>query len=149
MFSFFKKKPHPASELYEHYSDEEKMIILSLLFIAGICDNDKINNNQARIDSEIKYLNTYVNIFNSSAKKSNEFLARIGPEELTRRFINMDDSKTENALLLIVGMLTCDGQMNETELMFLSSLLDKLNISEEEFIERMKKIDALYNYFMK
>lgn len=149
MFSFFKKKPHPASELYQNYSEDEKMIILNLLFIAGICDNEKINNNQARIDNEIKYLNTYVNIFNSSAKKSNEFLARIGPEELTMRFVNMDESKSENALLLIVGMLTCDGEMNETELMFLSSLLEKLNISEEEFINKMKKIDALYNYFMK
>lgn len=149
MFSFFKKKPHPASELYEHYSEEEKMIILSLLFLAGTCDNQNINNNQARINSEIKYLNTYVDIFNSSARKSNEYLARVGPDEILRRFTNMDESKTENALLLILGMLTCDGQMNETEVMFLSTVLEKLHISEEEFIEKIKKIDALYNYFMK
>lgn|GEM_PF-4649433 len=32
------------SSLYEHYTNEEKMVILSILFLAGICDNDEIYN---------------------------------------------------------------------------------------------------------
>jgi len=43
MFKFF-KKTHPMSSLYEHYTNEEKMVILSILFLAGICDNDEIYN---------------------------------------------------------------------------------------------------------
>lgn len=149
MFSFFKKKPHPASELYENFSEEEKMIILSLLFLAGSCDNKNINYNQVRIDTEIKFLNNYVNIFNSSARKSNEYLASVGPDEVLRRFTNMDEAKTEIGLLLILDMLKCDGLMNETEVVFLSTVLEKLDISEEDFMEKLKKIEALYNYFIK
>ena len=44
-------------------------------------------------------------------------------------------------------MLTCDGEINERESIFFSTLLNKLGTSVDEFIDRMKKLDALTKYF--
>ncbi|SRR6266536_4268242 len=141
---FFKKKTHPASELYQHFSEEEKLIILCLLYGAMICDNE-ITNNQ--IQEELKYLNTYVHIFETSAKKVTQLYNRIGPAKVFEKFTEMNASKIEDVLMLIFGMLTCDGQLNEMEAAFLSTMLEKANISEAEFIEKVKKVDALFKYF--
>ena len=32
MFSLFSKKRHPAAKLYEHYSEDEKLTILAILY---------------------------------------------------------------------------------------------------------------------
>jgi hypothetical protein len=138
-----------ASELYSHYSKEEKFITLSILFSAATCDNEITLHDDNRINQELRYLNTYVGLFNSSAQEANSFASRLGPQEVLRRFISMDKRKTDEVLQLITGMLKSDGHLNQMELEFLANVLESLNISQDEFVERLEKLDALYNYFHK
>ena len=74
-------------------------------------------------------------------------MEEIGPEELSRRFKLMDKYKIEHTLLVIFAAMSCDGHVNETEIAFMSSLLDKVNISQEAFLEKAKKAAGALNYF--
>ena len=144
---FFKKKLHPTSNHYNHFNDEEKLIILSLMSVAAQCDSQEINFDQKRLETEIKFLVSYVDIFNSSSKKAHKLLEKIGPRELFNRFMDMGVVKVNDALLLIYSILLCDGQMNEIEAAFFASMLEKLNITEDEFLEKLKKLEGLKQYF--
>lgn len=138
---FFKKKTNPVSELFKDYSNPEKTTILSLLLLSALCDNQKIAK------EEMDYLNTYVDILNVSSKEVNKYIGITPPELLFTSFSNMDKYKIENALFLILGMLSADGKPNEKEVNFLSGLLERVNISQEAFLEDVQKTKALYDYF--
>ena len=148
MFSIFNKKKHPTSELYDHYTEEEKLTVLALLFLAGTCDNNIVGGNRSRINTELSFLNSYVNIFGVKAIASQEFLNRIGPEMILTKFKAFDKSKIDIVLVMIVEMLTCDGALNQEEIDFLLTILQKLDISQEAFMDQMKKNMAMYNFFM-
>ena len=147
MFSLFTKKRHPASELYDHYSEEEKMTILSLLFLAGTCDNDIVAGHPARIRTELKLLNQFVKIFEVNARKSQAYLSKVGPERVVARLTTFNESKINILLTMMLEMLTCDGEMNEIEMSFLVAVLDKLNITVESFVEQMEKNKKINNLF--
>ena len=66
MFSLFSKKRHPAAKLYEHYSEDEKLTILAILFLAGTCDNNLTSSSQQ--DEELYLLNQFVDIFEGNMK---------------------------------------------------------------------------------
>ena len=148
MFSFFNKKQHPASELYDHYTEEEKLTVLALLFLAGTCDNNIVGDNGSRINTELSFLNSYVNIFGVKARASQELLNNIGPDMIVTKLKAFDKSKIDIVLVMIVEMLTCDGALNEEEIDFLLTILQRLDISQEAFMEQMKKNMVMYNFFM-
>ena len=148
MFSFFNKKKHPASELYDHFTEEEKLTVLALLFLAGTCDNNIVGGNGSRINTELSFLNSYVNIFGVNARASQEILNRVGPDLLVSKLKAFDKSKIDIVLVMIVEMLTCDGSLNKEEIDFLLTVLQKLDISQEAFMEKMKMNMAIYNFFM-
>jgi hypothetical protein len=147
MFSLFTKKRNPASELYTHYSEEEKLTILAALYLAGICDNATVTNN--RMNAKLNFLNQLVNIFEVKASKSQELLFRVGPDMIISRLASFDKSKIDVVLVMMYEILTCHGQMNEEEINFLLLILDKLNISFANFVEQMEKNRAMYDFFMK
>ncbi|MFA5296818.1 MAG: hypothetical protein WC389_01265 [Lutibacter sp.] len=147
MFSLFTKKRHPASELYDHYSEEEKLTILALLFLAGTCDNDIVAGNRSRINTELSFLNQCVTIFEVKARKSQELLNSVGPDMIITRLTSFDKSKIDIILFMMLEMLLCDGQMNEEEINFLLTILDKFDITQESFMEKMEKNKAINNLF--
>jgi uncharacterized tellurite resistance protein B-like protein len=146
MFSLFTKKRHPAAELYEHYSEEEKLTILAFLFLAGTCDNEIIASNFSRINKELRFLNDCVAVFEVKARASEELLNRVGPEMIVSRLTSFDKSKINIALMMMIEMLTCDGNMNEEEMSFVVTILKKLDITLESFITQMEKNKAIYNF---
>ena len=147
MFSFFNKKRHPAAELYDHYSEDEKLTILAILFLAGTCDNNLTTRNQ--MNTELNFLNDVVTIFEVKARSSQQLLNSVGPDNLLIRLKSFEKSKIDILLVMIIEMLQCDGPLNEEEVNFLITVLDRLNISFEAFKEQMERNKKLYNFFMK
>jgi uncharacterized tellurite resistance protein B-like protein len=147
MFSLFTKKRHPASELYEHYSEEEKLTILAMLFLAGTCDNNLVTSSRKNI--ELQLLNEVVTIFEVKAKNSQQLLKNIGPDNLLLRLRSFEKSKIDIVLVMMMEMLFCDGPLNEEEMNFIMAVLDKLDIPLEAFTEQMEMNKKTYNFFMK
>jgi uncharacterized tellurite resistance protein B-like protein len=147
MFSLFTKKRHPASELYEHYSEEEKLTILAMLFLAGTCDNDLVTSSRKNI--ELQLLNEVVTIFEVKAKNSQQLLKNVGPDNLLIRLRSFEKSKIDIVLVMMMEMLFCDGPLNEEEMNFIMAVLDKLDIPLEAFTEQMEMNKKTYNFFMK
>ena len=147
MFSLFNKKRHPAAELYEHYSEDEKLTILAILFLAGTCDNNRTTSGQQNI--ELKLLNEWVSIFEVKAKSSQQLLNSVGPDNLLIRLKAFQKSKIDIVLVMIMEMLQCDGSLNEEEVDFIIAVLDRLEISFENFKEQMEINKKMYNFFMK
>ena len=147
MFSLFNKKRHPASELYDHYSEDEKLTILAVLFLAGTCDNELVT--RSRMDTELDFLNQAVTIFEAKAKNSQQLLNSIGPDNLLIRLKSFEKSKIDMVLVMIMEMLQCDGPLNEEEVNFILAVLDRLDIPFETFKEQMEMNKKMYNFFMK
>lgn len=147
MFSLFTKKKHPAAELYKHYSEDEKFTILSVLFLAGTCDNDQVN--RSRINAELAFLNEVVDMFEVKARNSQEYLDRHGPENVLKHLKSFDRSKQNISLVMMMEMLQCDGPLNEEEVLFIGGVLERLEISVDDFKKQMDKNLKLYNLFMK
>jgi uncharacterized tellurite resistance protein B-like protein len=147
MFSLFNKKRHPASELYDHYSEDEKLTILAILFLAGTCDNKLATS--SRMDTELDFLNVVVTIFEVKAKSSQQLLNSVGPDNLLIRLKSFEKSKIDIVLVMIMEMLQCDGPLNEEEVNFIIAVLDRLDISLEAFKEQMEMNKKVYNFFMK
>jgi uncharacterized tellurite resistance protein B-like protein len=147
MFSLFNKKRHPASELYDHYSEDEKLTILAVLFLAGTCDNKLVT--RSRMDTELEFLNEVVTIFEVKAKSSQQLLTSVGPDNLLIRLKSYEKSKIDLVLVMIMEMLQCDGPLNEEEVNFIIAVLDRLDISLEAFKEQMELNKKMYNFFMK
>jgi hypothetical protein len=147
MFSLFNKKRHPASELYDHYSEDEKLTILAILFLAGTCDNQQATS--SRMDTELEFLNVVVTIFEVKAKSSQQLLNSVGPDNLLIRLKSFEKSKIDIVLVMIMEMLQCDGPLNEEEVNFIIAVLDRLDISLEAFKEQMEMNKKMYNFFMK
>ena len=91
MFSLFNKKRHPAAELYAHYSEDEKLTILAILFLAGSCDNNLSTSSQ--MNTELKLLNEVVDIFEVKARSSQQLLQSVGPDNLLIRLKSFEKSK--------------------------------------------------------
>ena len=147
MFSLFNKKRHPASELYDHYSEDEKLTILAVLFLAGTCDNKLVA--RSRMDTELDFLNEVVTIFEVKAKSSQQLLNSVGPDNLLIRLKSFEKSKIDIVLVMMMDMLQCDGPLNEEEVNFIIAVLDRLDISLEAFKEQMELNKKMYNFFMK
>lgn len=147
MFSLFNKKRHPAAELYSHYSQDEKLTILAILFLAGSCDNNFSNSNQ--INTELKLLNEVVDIFEVKARNSQQLLQSVGPDNLLVRFKAFEKSKIDIVLVMIMEMLQCDGPLNDEEVNFIIAVFDRLDISFEAFKDQMELNKKMYNLFMK
>lgn len=147
MFSLFNKKRHPASELYDHYSEDEKLTILAILYLAGTCDNKLVTSN--RMNIELDFLNQVVNIFEVKAKSSQQLLNSVGPDNLLIRLKSFEKSKIDIVLVMMMEMLQCDGPLNEDEVNFIIAVLDRLDISLEAFKEQMELNKKMYNFFMK
>ena len=147
MFSLFNKKRHPAAELYDHYSEDEKLTILAVLFLAGTCDNKLVT--RSRMDTELDFLNQVVTIFEVKAQSSQHLLNSVGPDNLLIRLKSFEKSKIDMVLVMIMEMLQCDGPLNEEEVNFIIAVLDRLDIPFETFKEQMEMNKKLYNFFMK
>ena len=147
MFSLFSKKRHPASELYDHYSEDEKLTILATLFLAGTCDNKLVTS--SRMNTELDFLNEVVNIFEVKAKSSQQLLNSIGPDNILIRLKSFEKSKIDMVLVMLMEMLQCDGPLNEEEVNFIIAVLDRLDISLEAFKQQMELNKKMYNFFMK
>lgn len=147
MFSLFNKKRHPAAELYNHYSEDEKLTILGVLFLAGTCDNKIVS--RSRMDTELDFLNQVVTIFEVKAQRSQQLLNSLGPDNLLIRLKSFEKSKIDMVLVMIMEMLQCDGPLNEEEVNFILAVLDRLDIPFEAFKEQMEMNKKLYNFFMK
>ena len=147
MFSLFNKKRHPASELYDHYSEDEKLTVLAVLFLAGTCDNKLVT--RSRMDTELEFLNVVVTIFEVKAKSSQQLLNSVGPDNLLIRLKSFEKSKIDIVLVMMMEMLQCDGPLNEEEVNFIIAVLDRLDISLEAFKEQMELNKKMYNFFMK
>tara|TARA_R100001377_G_C3164069_1_gene100680 strand:- start:198 stop:647 length:450 start_codon:yes stop_codon:yes gene_type:complete len=148
MFSLFTQKRHPLSKLYSHYSQEEKSIILAILYLAGSCDNAAIGFSNARIEKELNVLNSLVDIFGVKAEKSLSLMQIIGPDRLILKLASFEKSKIDTVLIMVVEMLCCDGKPNEEELNFLFTVLDSVNISPAVFMNQIQTNDVMYRYFM-
>lgn len=147
MFSLFSKKRHPAAKLYEHYSKDEKLTILAILFLAGTCDNNLTSSSQQ--DEELYLLNQFVDILEVNATRSQELLNSVGPENLLIRLKAFENSKIDFVLIMIMGMLQCDGSLNQEEVNFMVAVLDRLDISLEDFTKKMEMNKKMYDFFMK
>ena len=147
MFSLFNKKRHPAAELYSHYSEDEKLTILAILFLAGSCDNSLSTNSQ--MNTELKLLNEVVDIFEVKARSAQQLLQSVGPDNLFIRLKAFDKAKIDIVLVMIMEMLQCDGQLNEEEVNFIIAVLDRLDISFEAYKEQLEMNKKMYNFFMK
>lgn len=147
MFSLFNKKRHPASELYDHYSEDEKLTILAILYLAGTCDNKLVTS--SRMNTELDFLNQVVNIFEVKAQSSQQLLNSVGPDNLLIRLKSFEKSKIDIVLVMMMEMLQCDGPLNEEEVNFIIAVLDRLDISLEAFKEQMELNKKMYNFFMK
>lgn len=147
MFSLFNKKRHPAAELYSHYSEDEKLTILWILFLAATIDNKLSTSTQMNI--ELNFLNDMVAIFEVKARSSQQLLQSVGPDNLLIRLKAFEKSKIDIVLVMMMEMLQCDGQLNEEEVNFIVAVLDRLDISFEAFKEQMEMNKKMYNFFMK
>lgn len=147
MFSLFNKKRHPAAELYSHYSEDEKLTILWILFLAATIDNKLSTSTQMNI--ELNFLNDMVAIFEVKARSSQQLLQSVGPDNLLIRLKAFEKSKIDIVLVMMMEMLQCDGQLNEEEVNFIVAVLDRLDISFEAFKEQMEINKKMYNFFMK
>jgi uncharacterized tellurite resistance protein B-like protein len=147
MFSLFNKKRHPAAELYSHYSEDEKLTILAILFLASSCDNSLSTSSQ--MNTELKLLNEVVDIFEVKARSAQQLLQSVGPDNLLIRLKAFDKAKIDIVLVMIMEMLQCDGQLNEEEVNFIIAVLDRLDISFEAFKEQLEMNKKMYNFFMK
>lgn len=147
MFSLFNKKKHPAAELYNHYSEDEKLTILAILFLAGTCDNNLTSSSQ--MNTELDFLNECVNILEVNARSSQQLLNSVGHDNLLIRLKAFEKSKIDLVLVMMMEMLQCDGPLNDEEKNFIINVLDRLDISIEVFIEQMERNKKLYNFFMK
>ena len=147
MFSLFNKKRHPAAELYSHYSEDEKLTILAILFLAGSSDNNLSNSSQ--LNTELKLLNEVVDIFEVKARSAQQLLQSLGPDNLLIRLKEFEKAKIDIVLVMIMEMLQCDGPLNEEEVNFIIAVLDRLDISFEAFKEQLEMNKKMYNFFMK
>ena len=147
MFSLFSKKRHPAAKLYDDYSEDEKLTILAILFLAGTCDNNLTSSSQ--MNTELDFLNECVNILEVNARSSQQLLNSVGPDNLLIRLKAFEKSKIDLVLVMMMEMLQCDGPLNDEEKNFIINVLDRLDISIEVFIEQMERNKKLYNFFMK
>lgn len=131
---------------YSTYSLGEKLTIINLLLLAGICDHDGNNPNFSKLEKELHFLNCYVELFDVSAKDADCHIKEIGLEGLLHKFKEMNDSKIENTILLILNMMNADGKINESEITFLEQLLRQVDVSIDSLGLRFHKNEMMYDY---
>ena len=100
-------------------------------------------------DEELYLLNQFVDIFEVNASRSQELLNSVGPENLLIRLKAFENSKIDFVLIMIMGMLQCDGSLNQEEVNFMVTVLDRLDISLEDFTKKMEMNKKMYDFFMK
>ncbi len=101
------------------------------------------------MNTELKFLNDVVEIFEVKARSSQQLLQSVGPDNLLIRLKAFDKAKIDIVLVMIMEMLQCDGPLNEEEVNFIIAVLDRLDISFEAFKEQLEMNKKTYNFFMK
>ena len=48
-----------------------------------------------------------------------------------------------------MGMLQCDGSLNQEEVNFMGTVVDRLDIALEDFTKKMEMNKKMYDFFMK
>ena len=140
--NFFKKKSHPASTFFSSYTKQEKIITLTLVLIGAFCDDKKLN------EDELKFLNTYIDIFEVSSKEVTHYFETTTSKILFQNMLQMDEEKIDNALYMILSVLKCDGIVNERKDMLFLGVLEKVGIAPDDYKEKMEKTNALFKFIM-
>jgi hypothetical protein len=142
MFNPFKKKRplHPA-ELFSHYTEKEKLLILALMFAAAISDTSTTNN------PENEFLDIWINNFEVPVFKVRTYIQNEDPDDFTSRLDALDQEKQEMAIMLIYGICDCDGGINRDEMDLLLGILSEIGMSQQYF-KRLLDLNGLYNPFL-
>lgn len=138
MFNFFnrKKEDNPIGEVFSDLTTNQKMSIMNLLLIIGVCDAKQGNQ-----EKELQYLNTYVEILNVRSDKSMTYLETYGKGRIIEDLRYLTKNQKEFLIVATWEMICCDGEANDTELEFLGTIFEKLGVSEEQFIAIQIKMD--------
>jgi hypothetical protein len=142
MFSFFKRSPapHRASELYAHYTEREKKVILGMMILAAINDTRALN------DSEAQFLNEWVEVFQLPAHKVRSYLDSDASDNILGELTRLSSEKKEMALLAIYSIIACDGRPNRKEAEFLNDTVNEVGVSPQQFIQLIEQKNTILDW---
>lgn len=146
MFSFFKKKKNnsPVNEYLKDFQNEfnkkQKVAIISSLIL--IAKSDGVHPSEMEfIERTIEILNIDVDdeLFIEFAKKD--------PDYIIKYLDSLSKTQKEWYVVAVHGLVSSDGKANKRELDFAFGFCDGIGITEDEYIQIIKKTDALSKNF--
>lgn len=146
MFSFFKKQNHienSFSDFQNSFNKEQKAAIIGCLFIIATCDTT-INSKEENCISncaEILGISLEDKIFGQAPNK--------GKQHMMNMLNSLDESQKEWFVAAIYDLILSDGSVNNIESAYVSGISDDLGISNEEFVEIVKKSHLLAKKYLR
>ena len=147
MFSFFKKKKNNNSPVHEHlggfqneFNKNQKASIISSLII--IAKSDGVH------PKEMEFIERTMEILDVDAEDEvfSEF-AKKDKDNLIRHLDSLSKNQKEWYVVAVHGLVSSDGKINEREVDFATGFCGDIGISEDEYIQIIKKTEALSENF--
>lgn len=98
-------------------------------------------------EKELRYLNSYSDMFNIPASRSMPYFKTYGTERIIEDLKILTISQREFLIIVAWEMINCDGKPNQQEIQATATLFEQMGISEETFMSTVQKTSALMAHF--
>lgn len=146
MFNLFKYQQgnNPISSIFKDLTINQRMSIMNLLSSIAFCDG--LNENQ---DKVMDYLNTYFRILNVRYDNCMQYHKTSGFLKIFEDLRNISKEQKEFLVIIAWELMICDGRPGETEIQVTVNIFEKIGISQDNFMEIIKKTQAIMNHLNK
>ena len=93
--------------------------------------------------AEIDYVGTHCVMLQVSFEEARIYISTHGIDRMISDLSKLNEAQTDIMILLVHGMVCADGPPNSRELEYVSIFMDKIGISEDRYINVVKKSQLL------
>lgn len=136
---------NPIKEAFDGLSTNQKMSMINFLMIVAICDDEteEPKNNNTDVDMESRVINNYIDILGVRMDLCQKYQTDAGFNQIFEDLNTLDSFEKDLLILASYDVITCDGNPNITELDVTASLFQKIDVSDEQYVASLQKINLL------
>ena len=132
------KEQNPIGELFNGLSQNQKMSLLNLLILVGLCDEQQANQ-----DKVMEYLNTYIKPLGVRANETMSYFREFGQQRMIEDLQSLPKNQMEFLVWASWEVITCDGRPSEIEEKIAGSIFEKLGVNAEKYLSIIKFFNDL------
>jgi hypothetical protein len=141
------KEIEPIISVYGNLTFNKKKSIVNFLTFLAVSDSNG-SFDTTNLETELLFLNKYAIALKVNSKECEQYYSQSNAFQI---MVNDLKGLTEGQKTFLIntalGLIFCDGPMNEKEFGFLMSVFEPIGITESILTSEVDKLDKLYNLY--